>query len=238
MSYYEKKKYIYFNFFLIIFLLLTNKFYNFEQTILINQLDGLSYMSIANSSPYFTDELIPYHHSQRFFIPFSIGLIGNYFQIDNYFIFRFLIFLIILAIFIMHAKITFNSKCNYKTAIMCVSIVFLNPYLFRYFFAVPTMINDAIFLMSLYFFAYGIFKNNYFVYLAIIISILSRQTGLFVLLASLYFYYENKSFKSIFFISIYFISILLVFTHEIIIMKCKRPRGKSYNPSLSIIKAF
>ena len=75
-------------------------------------------MSIANSSPYFTDELIPYFIHKDILKVISIGLIKLKFQIDNYFIFRFLIFLIILAIFIMHAKITFNSKCNYKTAIM------------------------------------------------------------------------------------------------------------------------
>ena len=83
MSQNEKKKFIKYIIFIIFFILFTNNFYTYEQTLLINQYDGMSYMSIANSSHNFSERLLPYHHAQRFFLPYLIGFLGNLIKVDK-----------------------------------------------------------------------------------------------------------------------------------------------------------
>ena len=60
------------------------------------------------------------------------------------------------------------------------------------------MINDTIFILSIYLFLFGIkFKNNYTL-LSIFLSLISRQNGIFLFLANLiniYFIYKNKFIK-------------------------------------------
>ena len=205
----ERKKFILYIIFIIIFILFTNNFYTFQQTLLINQYDGLSYMNIADSSYGFSEQIIPYHHAQRFYIPFIIGFIGNKLNVENYLIFRIFVIFAILIIVIMHTLLTFKSNCSFKTAIISSSIIFLNPYLIRYFLSVPTMVIDIFFIMGIYIFIYGLLKKNYLIFLGALIALISRQTGLFVFIATIYYCYENKMFKS--FLSIFLAFILIFF---------------------------
>ena len=80
----EKKLFVLYIILAILFILFTNKYYNFEETLMLRQNDGLSYMNIANYSFKFSQESLHYHHAQRFYIPYLIGLIGNTFNIPKY----------------------------------------------------------------------------------------------------------------------------------------------------------
>jgi len=205
----ERKKFILYIIFIIVFIFFTNNFYTFQQTLLINQFDGLSYMKIANSSHKFSEELLPYHHAQRFFLPYLIGSLGNLLKVDNYLIFIIFVYFSIGIIIILHFLLVFKSKSDFKTAIMISSLVFLNPYLIRYFISVPTMVNDIFFLMGLYIFIYGLFKKNYLIYLGVLVTLISRQTGLFVFMACIFYLYNNKMFKSILYISLLFVLVFM-----------------------------
>ena len=68
------------------------------------------------------------------------------------------------------------------------------------------MVNDAFFLLGLYIFCYGIFKNNYLIILGTIITLISRQTGLFVFLCCILLLYQDI-FREILYISILIIII-------------------------------
>lgn len=207
MSRSEKKLFVLYIIFSVLFILFTNNYYNFEQTLMIRQNDGLSYMNIAKSSYKFSEETLHYHHAQRFYIPYLIGIIGNSLKIDNYSVFQIFIYLSIVSIIILHCYIVFESKCDFKTAIIISSLVLFNPYLLRYFLSVPTMVNDAFFLLGLYIFCYGIFKNNYLIILGTIITLISRQTGLFVFLCCILLLYQDRKFREILYISILIIII-------------------------------
>tara|TARA_B110000027_G_scaffold134187_1_gene165444 strand:- start:246 stop:1343 length:1098 start_codon:yes stop_codon:yes gene_type:complete len=198
----EKKLFVLYIILAILFILFTNKYYNFEETLMLRQNDGLSYMNIANYSFKFSQESLHYHHAQRFYIPYLIGLIGNTFNIDNYLIFQIFIYLSIIIIIIIHCKIVLDSNCDLKTAIIISSLVLLNPYLFRYFLSIPTMVNDAFFLLGLYIFCYGIFKKNFLIILGTIITLMSRQTGLFVFFCCILFLYQNKQYREILYVTI------------------------------------
>lgn len=210
MLLFEKKLFVLYIIFLIIFILFTNTFYTFDQTLILNQHDGLSYMNIANSSYNFSQETLHYHHAQRFYLPYLIGLIGNTLNVDNYHVFRVFVYLSIMTVIIFHSLIIFESKCSLKSAIIVSSLVFLNPYLIRFFISVPTMINDIFFLAAVYIFIYGLFKKNFYIILGTILSLISRQTGLFLFIGCIFYLYKNKMFREILYVFVFFILILFL----------------------------
>ena len=215
MSNKDKKYYFIYIFWLLFFILLTNQHYNFNEIIKINQLDSVSYMEIANNSPYYSSEILTYHHAQRFFFPYLIGIFSNVSNLEVFQSFKIFTLIILLLIIYIHFLILKKLKIDLFFSILSVSLLVLNPYIFRYFIAVPTMINDTIFILSIYLFLFGIkFKNNYTL-LSIFLSLISRQNGIFLFLANLinlYFIYKNEFIKSKNFI----LSILvLIFTFYI-----------------------
>ncbi len=162
---------------LLFFTFLTNQYYNFNEIVLINQLDSVSYMAIARSAPEFSSENMPYHHAQRVFIPYLIGLISNFFNINVFIVFRIFTFLIIFLIIFIHCLIIKKLKTNLYFSIISISLLILNPYLIRYFIAVPTMVNDAVFILALYLFSFGILFSNNSSFFGVFFGLISGYYG-------------------------------------------------------------
>ncbi len=179
---------------LLFFTFLTNQYYNFNEIVLINQLDSVSYMAIARSAPEFSSENMPYHHAQRVFIPYLIGLISNFFNINVFIVFRIFTFLIIFLIIFIHCLIIKKLKTNLYFSIISISLLILNPYLIRYFIAVPTMVNDAVFILALYLFSFGILFSNNSSFFGVFFGLISRQNGVFILIVYFIKNFLNKKF--------------------------------------------
>ena len=77
MSSRQENIYLIYIIWLLLFTILTNSYYDINGILSIDQLDSLSYFNIANSAPIYSLENIPYHHAQRFFLPYLIGSLGN-----------------------------------------------------------------------------------------------------------------------------------------------------------------
>ena len=195
---------------LIVFILFTNRYYDPEEIILIGQLDSFSYMAIANSAPNYSTEIIPYHHAQRVFFPYFIGIVAKIFNVDVYHSFQLFTFLSLLLVIFLHYLIIENLKTDFLFSIISISLLILNPYIFRYAIAVPTMINDIVFILSLYLFIFSLrLNNNYFLF-SIFLGLISRQNGIFLFFANLinlFFKNKLKFYKNISFI----LSILILF---------------------------
>ena len=179
----QKKAYLIYIFWLLIFIFFTNNHFNYEQIVLTNQLDSVSYMSIAIFSPDYSSENLPYHHAQRFFIPYLIGFVANTLNISPIIIFRLFSYLIVLSIVFLHFLITKKLKTDFFLSIFSISFLILNPYLIRYFIAVPTMINDAVFILALYLFSIGLIFNYKLGLIGVIFALVSRQNGIFIFVA-------------------------------------------------------
>lgn len=185
MPFKHEKFYIAYIFWLLIFVFFTNQYYDFNEIVSINQHDSISYMAIAKSAPYFSNEEIAYHHAQRVFFPYLIGLISNFFKIDIMLSFRIGAFIVVFTIVLFHYIITKILKTNLYVSLVFVSLLILNPYLIRYFIAVPTMVNDAAFILSLYLFLFGLVLNNSSTLIGVFFGLISRQNGIFLFAAFL-----------------------------------------------------
>lgn len=131
-------------FFLILSVLITNKYFSLEEVFLNGASDGRDYFSISIYAPEFSNDLAG-HKSWRFFYPFLIGLINKNFEFDIFQIYQVTSILIIIHFIYLLNKDFFINK-NFIANLIFVAGVIFNPYFFRYFVSLPLLINDLIFI--------------------------------------------------------------------------------------------
>ena len=116
--------------------------------------------------------------------------------------------------------LTFKKKgLSLNLILIFLSLVNLNPYISRFYIAVPTVVNDLVFIFGLTLFLYS-FENNKtkFLITSLVILFFSRQTSVAIILALVatkYIYQEKFNFekKNIVLIILLFITIYSVNYH-------------------------
>lgn len=178
----------------------TNNF-NYENSIIFGAADGENYLSISKSYPNFSSEIIPYHHAQRFLVPYFVGFLSDLLNINDYFlIFKLLTFFFIL--YFLYQLFQFyklnQNKIDFKNFIILSSVIILNPYFVKYYFSLPTLLNDIIFINLLFLFCKNFEKGNNIKYFSAITSLLIKQTGLILVLILIAqtFFNKKKLFKN------------------------------------------
>ncbi len=76
-----------------LFVVLTNNYYSYDQSIIFGARDGTDYFLIAQSFPNIPYDTLQYHKAWRFIIPTLIGLIGKISNIELYLLFRIFVLL-------------------------------------------------------------------------------------------------------------------------------------------------
>lgn len=215
-----KKKYNTEIFFIFTFaiILLSNNFFSFEETLKFGGSDGNYYMMISKFAPNF-GENIEYIKGERFFFPFILGIVSNFIGLDIFYtyqifsIFLCLIFIYLLSVILKSLDISENIK------FISFSLVIFNPYLIRYFIAIPTLLIDLVFLISIELVILSFLNKKRFLFiLGFIIAMLSRQNGLFILFSLFVskFLFKEKSFfrfKDLILYTVIFFSIYLINTY-------------------------
>jgi hypothetical protein len=185
----------------IIFSVIYVFFTNSNQEILsLNKHSGASsklyYLSISENFPNVAT-IINYHHAQRFIIPYLIGLFAKISNIDILFIFKAIMYLEFLLIFIIKLRLVKLLEIDFYSSLIFFSIFIFNPYLLRYFIIYPEMIVDLTFILSGYLFIYSIAaKQINLFFIAFILALISRQTGIafFISLVVSSFIYKQDLF--------------------------------------------
>lgn len=198
---------LYFIIFSFILILITNSYFDYADSIIYGGSDGRYYIQISDSFPNFATN-VDYIKGERFLIPFLIGSLGHFFSIDNFLIYRFLsIFLSIIFIFIF-VKIILKFNLDLFSKIISIGLIIFNPYLIRYFLAVPTSILDLIFIISSLIILMGFYEKKFFlILLGLSLSLISRQNGIMFLSA---FIFTKVFFKKKLFLSNYQLLYLII----------------------------
>jgi hypothetical protein len=199
----------------ILFIFLTNSYFSYSESLIYGGRDGFYYTNISKSFPKIATS-IEYIKGERFFFPYLIGGISKILSADIFKIYQISIFyLITLIIFFIFQSLRKIKSSNFSI-IISLSLLIFNPYMFRFFIAIPTIITDLIFILSSILIVNGfINRNKKIIFLGFAISFLSRQNGIFFLFSFFIskFYFKKKSlfnYKDIvYFISIFFIIFLL-----------------------------
>ena len=181
----ENKLFLYFILLSVVFILFTTKYFNFEENLIYGGSDGRYYISISKSFPNFGNN-IEYIKGERFLIPYIIGFLSKFTNVESFKFYQLfsIIFSIIFVYFFF--KIFSELKIDINLKIVSTSLIVFNPYLIRYFLALPTTILDLIFIISSLIIILGLLKKNFlFVCVGFFISIAVRQNGLFFLISFL-----------------------------------------------------
>ena len=202
----NKIYYLYIAFSFIFIAVTTNYLDLYDIIFVANQTDSLSYTAIAKNAPLLSGEnffilnnkekLIQQHVAQRFVIPYIIGSIAHFLNINFFLIFKlFTLIFIFFYIFLINILIK-KLNFNFKVSILFFSILFLNPYVIRYHIFQPIMAHDMLFFCFGLLFSFTIMSKKYFSNLLIsIITIYLRQTSIALLIGSSFFLLINKKIK-------------------------------------------
>ena len=95
----------YFVFFVIVYLIATNTYFSYEQSLISGGADGLSYFEISKFAPKLSEIPLQPIHAERFFFPYLIGLLNKIFFIEIYSLYQ--IFVIIIIVLINYVLVKF-----------------------------------------------------------------------------------------------------------------------------------
>ena len=176
----------FFSLIILIYIFSTNSYFNYEDSLIFGGADGYSYYEISKYSPNITSIEIQPIHSERFFFPYIIGAISKISNLDIYSLYRVFVIILILLINKHFIDILIKFNKNVYFILLSLLILNLNPYLTRYYIAVPLIINDL-------FFIYGSLiiinslqeENKKKVFLGLIIASFARQSAAAICLSFL-----------------------------------------------------
>ena len=220
-----------------LFVLITNNYFSYDQSLIFGAIDGADYFLIAQSFPNIPHDALQYHKAWRFIIPMLIGFIGKISNIDLYLLFRIFVLIFSLLAMLIFFKIVKFFKVNNFQIFFLTSFITFNPYFFRYFIACPTMINDLIFINGILLLFLGILKNNKFsFYTGILLSVFTRQNSIFLLISIIMvkFVFKKNSFFKIKDIIILIVLFFFFFSLNTIFAKFH----SDYNDSYSFVARF
>jgi len=179
---------LYFFYFLTIYIFLfcTNNYFNFVDSLKFGGADGFSYMAISKDAPLITSEKMMSIHSERFFFPYIIGLFSNFSNVDFYVVYKIFVFICLAIINLYTIKIFRYLNLNLQTILILLTLINFNPYITRFYLAIPTIVNDLIFVSGIIIIIEKIItknKNKFFILLGFILTFASRQTSVGLILA-------------------------------------------------------
>jgi hypothetical protein len=189
-------------FILILFLLGTNKWMNPQQGRLYLQAGDIDfYMKIAEAAPLRPNSLMEFHHGQRFFSHYVIGILSKVFHLDLLLAYQLTAWLMMGLILWIAWKILDALKLQPNLKIFSIALLILNPYTFRYYLIVPTMASDLLFILGMAITTWGICQNRFEkIWFGMIIALLGRQSAVLALPGvALWNFVQYRKMKSVLF---------------------------------------
>jgi hypothetical protein len=141
-----------------------------------------SYQAIAAAAPGLPAEPIPFHHAQRIFAPYVVGLLSKYLQLGYPAVFWGLVALCAAGVVLLTRRALAAARApDTVTAILLAGLI-LNPYSFRYFLIVPGMLQDLVFCLGVCMVLVGLAEERaWMVVGGASIAALGRQTALMII---------------------------------------------------------
>lgn len=233
----NKNKYIYY-FFTIFFIFITTNYFN--DTELINtwgQKDIEQYYMLAELAPSLPkgDDAILAHVSSRYLIPYLVGNISNFANLELFLSFKiinilfFILFLTCLSFLIKEVPFSEKEK------ILFFSLILLNPYVVRHHLFQPVQTHDLLFFTLSMIFLIGILKNNFkYIFFSTMLMIFIRQTSIAFLIGGIIFFIFDKN-KNYLKVVLFLLLFLMLFKVNSLIGNYISPNNFDMNYAFGIL---
>lgn len=191
-------KYQFYSFFIILYLVIyvTNNHFTFQESLIFGGADGLSYYNISKDAPLITEQKITPIHSERFIFPYLIGLLSKILNIEIFIMYKFFVMVVLLLININLFNIFKILKLEKDSIFIFLILVNFNPYISRYYIAIPTIINDLILILGFTIIIKNLIsikKNHFSTFRGFFLSFASRQTSIALVLSYLITFFLTKN---------------------------------------------
>lgn len=171
--------------FLLLLVLLTNRYLFLASDSQILPGDSYSYFRIASAFPSLplSASDIPAHHAQRFLVPYLVGGFSRLTHLPLESCFRvFAIGAIPCIVSLLSGILRRLHGLLPLHSLWLLSLLILNPYSFRIYIAAPCLLDDLFFEVGLTMLLLGLFEQSMVISLAgVSLAICSRQTGLLLI---------------------------------------------------------
>jgi len=164
----------------LLFLVFTNRWLTWDQGIIyLTANDVYAYAKISAAAPTLNPENLTFHHAQRLTFPYLLGSLAKLTSIEYQHLFQATVFLCHGIVVFCVDRILVKLKLSKLNYALCISLLILNPYTFRYYWIVPGMLPDVIFVTGLSIALTGLVGISFIpVAIGISIAALGRQTAL------------------------------------------------------------
>ncbi len=164
-------------------LVLSNRWLSWQAGITtLSANDVLAYSQIADAAPTLPAGPINFHHAQRFLAPYGVGVLASLVGFPVPIGFRLVTYSCLAAIVVLMHQLL--RQCCLSRAMygLCMGLLMLNPYLFRYYLLVPGMLPDVVFILGTAVLMVGLVSTQVLTVLGgVAIAAIGRQTTLFLL---------------------------------------------------------
>lgn len=143
--------------------------------------DSFNYLVIAAKSPLLPtiEDKIPFHHGQRFLLPYLIGAVSKALNLPLHSVFFTTCIILIFLTTLFFNRIIMHLKLGQSVQVLLNALLILNPYGFRYFLSIPYLINDLCFISCITIIIYLLFEKKYLAVLPVLfVAGMVRQTAL------------------------------------------------------------
>ena len=185
-------------------------------------------------------------HLERFFFPYLIGLFSKFLNFYLYLLYKIFVFVTLVIVNLFTIKILRYLKLNFQLILIFLTLINLNPYITRFYIAIPTIINDLIFVAGILIILEKIIsknKNKFLIFIGYILTFPSRQTSIGLILA----YSMSKIIKGkkilpikyeIYGLLIFFIFLILGFFYSANTLENISSMSDLYSPKMRLLGFF
>jgi hypothetical protein len=160
-----------------LFLIATNRWLSWDigGIKFLAAVDTYAYQEIATFAPLLPPEhQLAFHHAQRFAVPYLVGIIAKATNTSVPSTFSVAIAICVFSIILLVHRCLLKLNLSPWNYILCIALLILNPYTFRYYLIARGILPDLVFVVGLTVTLLGLIEKRF---LIVIVGIICAASG-------------------------------------------------------------
>lgn len=141
--------------------------------------DEDSYLVISRAAPDLPSRLLPDQHAQRWPLHWLVGVLAQLGDLSVETCYRWGAIALVVAICLVLSALLIRLGVSRMTGVLCLAVLILNPYAFRFYIFAPGYLADLVFVLALATVMLAMVRRSFpLLAAAVVVGVLARQTML------------------------------------------------------------